>query len=38
MKTLLHAILLAVAAACPLFSATDASRPNILFVLADDWD
>ncbi len=37
MKTLLTNIVLAVAAACSLSSAADASRPNILFILADDW-
>jgi arylsulfatase A-like enzyme len=36
MKTLLRYIILSVAP-CSLSMASDASRPNILFVLADDW-
>lgn len=37
MKILLHSLVLAVAALSSLSSAGDAKRPNILFVLADDW-
>jgi N-sulfoglucosamine sulfohydrolase len=37
MKPLFQSIALTVAAAGSVLSAADANRPNILFVLADDW-